>query len=330
MTGGLFRWGLAILGAVLGLSLEAPAAERAARIGVLMSVAETDPEAPLRVEKFYEGLFAGGVTEADVEVTWRWVEEDPDSIGKRARELVEMAPDVLVGSATPQTAALLAITSDIPVVFGLVADPVGSGFADSLAHPGHNATGFINFEASLAGKWVDLVREAVPGVTHVTMMFNPETAVHAGAYFYDPFAQAAAARGLRAATAPVASAEEMDATLAAIAAQPRGALVVAPDVFVSVNRRTIIAAAKRHRVPVVYAYRYNAADGGLISYGIDTPDVFRLIGGYVARILAGADPADLPVQAPAKFQLVINLRTAAALGLALPPGLLARATEVIE
>lgn len=321
---------LTLLGAAAACPFAARAANGRARIGVLMSVAETDPEAPLRVARFHEGLAEGGLGEADVEVTWRWVEADPSWMADSARALVEMAPDVLVGSATPQTAALLALTSEIPLVFGLVADPVGSGFAESLARPGHNATGFINFEASLAGKWVDLMREAVPGVTHLTMMFNPGTAVHGGDYFYAPFAGAAAAAGLGVATAPVASAEDIEAAIAGVAAEPGGALVVAPDVFVSVNRDAIIAAAARHRVPAIYAYRYNAADGGLMSYGIDTPDVFRLIGGYVARILAGADPAELPVQAPVKFQFVVNLATASALGLALPSGLLARATEVIE
>ena len=300
------------------------------RIGVLMSVAEADPEAPLRRVRFFEGLAAAGFEEPDLEVIWRWVQTDPSWMDTAARELASMGVDVLVGSATPQTAALLEQTSDKPVVFGLVADPVDSGFADSLAHPGHNATGFINFEASLAGKWVDLMREAVPGVSVLTMMFNPRTAVHEGEYFYGPFEEAAVQAGLQVGKAPVDTEASIGPAVAAIAEQPRAALVVAPDVFVSVHRAEIIAATARHRVPALYAYRYNVVDGGLMSYGIDTPDVFRLMGGYVGRVLQGADPAELPVQAPTKFQLVINQRTAEALGLSLPPTLLARADEVIE
>ncbi len=211
------------------------AAQSTARIGVLMSVSETDPEAPLRVAKFFEGLAEQGVAASDVEVTWRWVESTPGWMEARARELVELEPDILVGSATPQTAALLALTSEIPLVFGLSADPVGSGFADSLAHPGHNATGFINFEASLAGKWVDLIGQAVPNLTDLTIMFNPATAVHGGTYFYEPFEAAAVAAGLKIWQAPVASAEDIDSAIAKIADQDRGALVVAPDAYVAVK-----------------------------------------------------------------------------------------------
>jgi len=300
------------------------------RIGALMSVAESELEAPRRVKLFMQGLQDEGWRETNIHVEWRWFESGLGWAGPVADELVAMQPEVLVVSSTALTAEILRRTTSIPVVFALVADPVASGFVESLARPARNATGFLNFEASLAAKWVQLLKELVPDLAHVAMIFNPNAAALSGAYFYPPFEAAAESFGIRPSRAPLNSPEEIEVAAATVASMPGGGLVVAPDVFTSANRRPIIAAAARLRLPAIYPFRYQAADGGLMSYGIDTPDVFRLVGSYVGRILMGALPADLPVQAPTNFQLVINLTTARTLGLKIPPTLLARADEVIE
>ena len=299
-------------------------------IGALMSLPETELEAPRRVKMFMTGLEEEGWRDANVRIEWRWIGSDPDWAATAASELVEMQPQVLVASSTALTDEVLRRTRTIPVVFALVADPVASGFVASLARPGGNATGFLNFEASLAAKWVQLLKEVALDITHASMMFNPHTAAQGGAYFYPPFEAAARSLGITPGKALVKSPEEIDAAVAGVMAQPRGGLVVAPDVFTSVHRRLIIASAARHRVPAIYAFRYNAIDGGLMAYGIDTSDSFRFVGNYVGRILNGARAADLPVQAPTKIEFVINSRTAKALGLTIPPTLLARADEVIE
>ena len=248
-----------------------------------------------------------------------------------AKELVNLQPDLIVGHSTPVVAALQQETRHIPIVFVTVSDPVGSGFVASLPRPGGNMTGFINIESSLGGKWVELLREAAPGVKRAGLMFNPETAPHSD-YYLRPFEAAARSYGIDPVAAFVRSSEDIERVVTGLSGGTDPGLAVMPDIF-SAERKNldqIISLAARHRVPTIYPYRYMAAAGGLLSYGIDNTDLWRRTPTYIDRILKGAKPSDLPVQLPTKFELVINSKTAKALGLTLQPILLARADEVIE
>ena len=298
------------------------------RVGALMPIAESDPDASRRVVAFLKALHEEGWREGDLKIEWRWVASR--SAGPVVEELVALSPDVLVASSTALTREVLQRTRSIPTVFVLVADPVASGFAESLARPGANATGFLNFEASVASKWVQLLKEAIPDLAHVTLLFSPQAAAQGGGYFYPAFETAAAAIGITSSSAGVERQADLQPAIAAAAHQPRGGLVVAPDAFTAANRRAIIEAVNGLGLPAIYSFRQQAVEGGLIAYGIDTPEVFRLAATYVSRLLRGAQPTDLPIQAPTKLELVINLKTAKILGLTIPPTLLARADEVIE
>jgi putative ABC transport system substrate-binding protein len=228
-------------------------------------------------------------------------------------------------------AALLRETHTLPIVFAQVSDPVGSGFIASLARPGGNVTGFtnINIESSIGGKWLELVREVAPAVRRVAIIYNPPTAPFAG-YYLRPFEAAGAAYGVQASAVKIHSDPDIENAFAALAREPGGGVVVLPDTFTGVHREQIVSLAARYRLPAVYPFRWFAEIGGLLSYGIDSEDMFRRAGSYVDRILKGAKPADLPVQAPTKYELVINLKTAKALGITVPDTLLVRADEVIE
>jgi len=246
-----------------------------------------------------------------------------------AKEFVDLKPDVVLAGNTPSVEALLRETRTIPIVFTNLSDPVGTGVVGSLARPGGNATGFTAYEYSLAGKWLEMLKEIAPAVTRVALLFNPETAPYAQHYL--SFIETSAPGfGVTANAAPVRSITEIEAAIEAQTRAPGGGLVVLPDTFTFSNRAAQIALAARHRLPAIYALRGAAIDGGLLSYGPDTIDLYRRAAGYVDRILKGEKPADLPVQAPTKYELVINVKTARALGLDVPPTLLARADEVIE
>jgi putative ABC transport system substrate-binding protein len=247
-----------------------------------------------------------------------------------ARELVELQPDAIIGRSTPVIAALLRETRSVPIVFTTVSDPIGSGFVESLAHPGGNITGFTNFEASIGGKWLGLLKEIAPRMTRTAMMFNPELAPYAQ-YYVRPFERAGRLFGVEPISASVLDDADIEREIAALASESNGGLIVLPDAFTtSLHRRQIIEQAARHRLPTIYPYRFIATEGGLMSYGIDVADLYRHAASYIDRILRGTKAGDLPVQQPTKFELVINLKTAKSLGLEVPLPLLIRVDEVIE
>jgi putative tryptophan/tyrosine transport system substrate-binding protein len=305
-------------------------AERMRRIGVLMAYAETDREAQLRVATLVEELGKLGWREGgNIRIDTRWATDNVEKIGPSAQELVASQPDLIVSSATLTTAALLKVTRTLPIVFATVADPVGSGFVASLPHPGGNATGFTNLEGSMAGKWVELLKEIAPHVKRAALLVNQATAPFTEVYI-SPFKAAAAALGVEPIVAPIRDTFELESAISAHAAAPDGGLVVMPGSFFASRSAELTALAIRHRLPSVYPFRNFAELGGLLSYGNDQADNYRRAAAYVDRILKGARPGDLPVQAPVKFELTINLKTARPLGLDVPPSLLQRADTVIE
>jgi putative tryptophan/tyrosine transport system substrate-binding protein len=313
------------------LAARAQQPERMRRIGVLMGYPESDSEAQTKIAAFRDGLQKLGWTEGrNTRIDTRWATPaDAEPMERFAKELVALQPDLILSSTTPTTAALLQQTRTIPIVFATVADPVGSGFVASFPRPGGNVTGFVVFEASLAGKWLELLKEIVPRVNRITFLFNPATATYAE-FYLNPFKAAAESFAVEAIAAPVRDRSELESVVSAQAREPNGGLIVMPDSFTDLHRAEIASLAARYRLPAVYPRRIFTEVGGLLSYGIDQLDNFRLAATYADRILKGEKPADLPVQAPTKFELVINLKTAKALGLEVPPTLLARADEVIE
>jgi putative ABC transport system substrate-binding protein len=248
-----------------------------------------------------------------------------------AKELVVLQPDLLIGQTTPVVAALQRETKTIPIVFLVVSDPVGSGFVASLPHPGGNITGFINLEASLSGKWIEILKEIVPRVSRAALLFNPDTAPYF-AFYQQPFSAAARSNGIEPIATPIHTAADIERVFESLGDRPDTGLVLPPDIFTTTktNLALITSLAARYRVPTIYPYRYMVAAGGLISYGIDITDLYRRAPIYVDRILKGAKPADLPVQLPTKFELAVNLKTAKTLGIDIPATLLGRADEVIE
>jgi ABC-type uncharacterized transport system substrate-binding protein len=314
-----------------GRSRRAQPADRIRRIGVLIPFAESDAEAQAQVTAFREQLQQLGWTDGrNVRIDYRWAVGEVGRIRTFAKELVELQPDVILSRTTSVTAALLQETRTIPIVFVVVSDPVGDGIVASMARPGGNATGFTNIEASLGGKWVELLKEINPGVARVAAMFNPKTAPGGGSYYMRLVEDAAASIPVKVIAAPVQDAAEIEHAIDAFTREPNGGLLVMPDVTTAFHRDLIIALAARHHLPAVYGNRYYVASGGLVSYGVDIVDMYRRAASYVDRILHGAKPSELPVQAPVKFELVINLKTAKTLGITIPPMLLSRADEVIE
>jgi putative ABC transport system substrate-binding protein len=300
--------------------------ERVRRIGVLMAFAESDHEAQSWVAAFREELRKLGWTEGrNSEIDTRWATANVESMQRLAKEFVELQPDLILTSSTPATAAMLQQTRTIPIIFVWVADPVGSGFVASLPRPGGNVTGFTPIEGSLGGKWVELLKEIAPRVARVTLLFNPAMATFVEGYL-NPFKAAAA----EAILAPVHDMSELESVIAEQARESNGGVVVIPDAFTIGHRAEITLLAARYRVPAVYWSRFFAEVGGLLSYGVNPLSEFQRAASYADRILKGAKPSELPVQAPVKFELVINLKTAKALGLDVPPSLLATADEVIE
>ena len=311
------------------LTVRAQQLDRVRRIRVLIGQAESDREAQSWIAAFREELRKHGWTEGrNIESDTRWA-TDVESMKRFAKEFVALQPDLIVTISTPATAAMLQQTRTIPILFVLVADPVGSGFVANLSRPGGNVTGFTPIVATLGGKWVELLKEIAPGVAKVVLLFNPPTATFVGGYL-NAFKAAAAARDMEALVAPVHDMPEIEHLLASQAREPNSGLVVIPDLFTVSHNVEITSLAARFRVPAVYWSRSSAELGGLISYGPYIVDEFRRAASYADRILKGEKPSELPVQAPVKFELVINLKTAKALGLTVPPTLLATADEVIE
>jgi putative tryptophan/tyrosine transport system substrate-binding protein len=296
----------------------------------LMGWAETDPEAKADLAAFVQGLAQLGWAEGrNLRIDYRWANGDVERMRTFAKELVDLQLDVILANTTPVTAALQRETRAIPIVFVIVSDPVGAGLVASLARPGGNITGFINVEASLGGKWLELIKEIAPGVRRVAIMFNPDTAPGGGSYFLSPFEAAARSIAVEPITAPVRSDAEIESVITSLGRE-QGGLVLMTDGFMTVHRGAIISLAARYNVPAIYAESNSPKDGGLLSYGANSLDVFRRAVPYVDRILRGTPPGDLPVQVPSLFELVINLKTAKSLGLTVPPSLLAIADEVIE
>jgi putative ABC transport system substrate-binding protein len=312
------------------LAARAQQAGMVRQVGVLMGPAESDPEGQSEIVAFRQGLQKLGWTGRNVRIAYRWAAGDADRMRTFASELIALKPDAVLAVTTPAVAALLGETRSIPIVFVRVADPIRSGFVNSLAHPGGNVSGFSNFESSLAGKWLQLLKEIAPRVARVTVMFNPVTAPSGGLDFLRLVEAAAPSLAVEVSAARVHDVAEIERVVAAVAREPNGGLINLPDIFLVVHRELIIELTARYRVPTVYQYRYFTASGGLMSYGPDVIDQYAQAASYVDRILKGEKPADLPVQAPTKYELVVNLKTAKALGLDVPPLLQQRADEVIE
>ena len=324
---------ITLLGGIASWPLVARAQQlhRVRRIGVLMGYAESDPDAQAWYAAFREGLQRLGWTEGrNTQIDTRWAtSDDTESMRRSAKELVARQPDLLLSSTTPTTAALLQQTRTIPVVFAIVADPIGSGFVANFARPGGNVTGFIFTEPTMVGKWLEMLKEIAPRVTRVAMLFNPTSATYAE-YWLKPFEAAAPSFAVEAIAAPVRDRSELENVIAAQAREPNSSLIAMPDSFTDAHRVEITSLAARYRLPAVYPFRFFAEVGGLLSYGVDRTDNFQRAATYVDRILKGEKPAELPVQAPIKFEFVINLKAANALGLEVPSHLQQLADEIIE
>jgi putative tryptophan/tyrosine transport system substrate-binding protein len=303
---------------------------RMRRVGMLMALAENDPVGQRNIAFFRQGLRELGWTEGrSLQIEWRWTGGDVVRTRDYAAELVGLAPDLIVATGTPSVAALKQATRSIPIVFAVVNDPVAQGFIASMAHPGGNITGFSFLEYSMVGKSLEMLKQLAPSVVRVAVMFNPETYPYYNV-FLRSFEATARTLSLEVTGAPIRSPAEIEEVIAKLGVQPGSGLLVTPDPFNTAHRSLIIKSAERHRVPATYSFRQHVSEGALMSYGADTADIYRRSATYVDRILKGANPADLPAQAPSKFELAINLSTAKALGLEIPPTQLALADEVIE
>jgi putative ABC transport system substrate-binding protein len=295
-----------------------------------MAYAKGDREGQVWVDALRHGLQKLGWVEGrNIQVIYGWAAADAELRQRISKEFVAAQLDLILTQNTPTTEAMVQQTRTIPIIFANVSDPVGSGFVANFSRPGGNVTGFINFEGSVGSKWLELLKEIAPRVNRVAFLFNPLTAPFAE-YYLGPFRTAGQHFGVEPIIEPVRSVSELESTVAALAREPNGALIVMPETFLNVHRAQVLSLAARYHLPAAYPYRVFAKRGGLLSYGADPHDNFRRAATYVDRILKGEKPADLPVQAPTKYQLVINLKTAKALGLTVPLTLLIRADEVIE
>jgi putative ABC transport system substrate-binding protein len=321
---------LGAAGAAWPLAAQAQRSTGTPSVGVLMTVAERDLESQARITAFRQGLaelgWKGG---ENVRIEYRWAASNSELIRQYAEELVALAPDVILANGTPAVTALKKNTSSIPIVCALVQDPVGLGFVKSLSHPGGNITGFTFVNPELIGKWTGLLRDAMPQITRAALMFNPKTTP----FFYDFLREIETTRqpaGIELVATPVGTPGEIEAAINALGKQPGSSLIIPPDPFNVDHIKRIAQFAGQIRLPAVSVYRPFAVEGGLMTYGPDTLDIFRRSAAYVDRILKGASPAELPVQQPIKFQFIVNLQTAQSFGLTMPPALLATADEVIE
>jgi putative ABC transport system substrate-binding protein len=311
------------------LGVRAQQGERVRRIGVLLGYDENDPEGKLRLSAFIQTLAGLGWADGrNVRIDLRWAGGDINRMRALAKELVGLQPDIIVTSNTRATAALQRETRTIPIVFVALVDPVATGIVPRLDRPGGNVTGFANLEASLGGKWLELLSEIAPGLKRAAVMSNPD--FPATSVYVPSFEAAARSLKIVPIIAPVHSDVEIETAIIALGREPGGGLAVVPDAFTNAHRAPLISQAARNHVPVVYSISDFARDGGLLSYGADFVDIYRRAASYVDRILRGEKPGDLPVQFPTRFEMVVNLKTAKALGLVVPPLMLARADEVIE
>jgi len=301
--------------------------ERTRRVGVLMNISADDPEAQSRMTAFVQGLQQSGWTDGrNIRIDTRWAAGDADRYHRYAEELLALAPDVILASATPSVQALQQATRTVPIVFANVGDPVGMGLVESAARPGGNTTGFSAFELGFGAKWLELLKEIVPRLTHVAVLRD----LIIGPVQLSAIQAVAPSFGVELSPVGVRDAGEIERTIAAFARSSDAGMIVTASTSALIHRQLIVMLAARHRLPAIYPYRYFAITGGLMSYGVNPIDMYRRAASYVDRILKGEKPADLPVQAPTKYELVINLKTAKALGLEMPASVLARADEVIE
>ncbi len=316
--------------AVWPIAARAQPVDRMRRIGVLSGLGENDPEGRARVAAFQEGLQKLGWTEGrNVGIDVRWGTTEAETMQRLASELAALQPDLIVTQNTPGTATVLRQTRVIPIIFVNVVDPISSGFVASIRRPGGNVTGFISLEPAIAGKWLGLLKQIDPRLARVALLFNPATAPYFE-YYLAPFKAAAPSFAVEAIAAPVRDAAELESAIAALAGAPNGGLMVMPDSFLIAQRAAVTSLAARHAVPAVYPFRSFTEIGGLLSYGSDQLDNYRRAASYADHILKGEKPSELPVQVPVKFEMTINLKTAKALGLEVPPTLAALADQVIE
>jgi putative ABC transport system substrate-binding protein len=312
------------------LAARAQQAEHVRRIGVLQANIEGNPQALAGLAAFTKALAELGWTDGrNIRIDMRWGAADVGRIQALAKELVSLQPDLIIAVATTAAAALQRETKTIPIVFIAVSDPIGSGFVASLPRPGGNITGFINIEGSVGGKWIEILKDIVPGVRSAALLFNPDTAPYFD-YYLQSFETAARSSAIEPVMAAARTADDIERVIMSLGNQARTGLVVMPDTSMQRNRDLIVSLAARYRVPTIYSSGYYVTAGGLISYGIDQTDLYRRAATYVDRILKGAKPSDLPVQLPTKFELFVNIKTAKALGLSVPQSLLVAADEVIE
>jgi putative tryptophan/tyrosine transport system substrate-binding protein len=303
--------------------------ERVRSVGVLIGTAD-DAEGQARAVLLRQGLSELGWSEGrNIRIDYRWAGGDAARAKADAAQLVSRKPDVIIATGTISLAAIQNETSTIPIVFVGVADPVGQGFVPSLAHPGGNITGFTDLDFSIGGKWLELIREIAPDLGRIAFIFNPEAAPFADK-LGELMKPVARSLGINLMVSPTRDAAELDRALVAVSGEPKGGLIIDPDGFIAANRGLIISLAARYNLPAIYPFRVYAVAGGLLSYGYDYWEPWRWLPSYVDKILKGASPADLPIQRPTKFELIINLKTAKELGLTVPPQLLDRATELIE
>jgi putative tryptophan/tyrosine transport system substrate-binding protein len=325
------REAIALLGSAAAWPLVARAQHpgHMRRIGVLMATVQSDPDAQARLAALRQALQELGWTDGrNALIDYRWAGADLDLMRAYAAELVGLTPDVILAHSPPGIMAAQRQTRTVPLVFVMVPAPVEIGLVASLTRPGGNITGLTHFETAMAGKWLETLREISPSLSRVAFLLHQEHPAWSG--YARTIAEAASALGITVSPAAARDTVDIERALATFAREPKGGLLVLPDNFTQVHRELIIALAARYRLPAIYPFRYFPASGGLISYGVDTIDVFRRAATYIDRILRGANPGDLPVQTPVTFELVINLITAKALGLTIPPTLLTRADEVIE
>jgi len=315
--------------AVWPLAAHAQQPERMRRIGLLLSEAAEDSEGQARVAAFVQALQRLGWTDGrNVQIDTRWGSADSDRYRKYAAELVALAPDVILATTTPTVAALQQATRTVPIVFAAVIDPVGAGFVSNLAQPGGNTTGFALYEYGISGKWLALLKEIAPNVTRAAIVRDPSNASGIGQL--GAIQAVAPSLGIELTPLDVRDESELERAVTLFARKPNGGIIITASPTARVNRQKVIALVAQHRLPTVYPFRYFVTDGGLVCYGPNVIEQYRLAADYVSRILKGEKPAEMPVQAPTKYELLINLKTAKALGLTVPPTLLARADEVIE
>lgn len=324
------------IGGLVGMALAWPLVlhaqrDQTRRIAVLMGYPESDPEALSRLLAFKEGLAALGWSEGrNVRFDVRWGGNNPVRASAHAKELVALKPDLILANTTPATAALQRETRTIPIVFTLVADPVGSGFVQSFSRPGGNITGFLYLESTLVEKWLELLKEVAPRVRQIAVMFNPETAPYVDRYYLQPLRNVAAKLGVRIFPATVRSEADIEKTIASLQREADGGVMVGVDSFMFFNRKRVVALAAHYKVPVIYYLTLYVEEGGLIAYGVDAIELFRSAARHANRILRGAKPEDLPVEQPMRFELAINKKTAQELGITFPRSILIRADKVID